>query len=128
MSRGLWSDDRRHILRHAIRDPEISVDTETGPTDTRFAPAIDDETLQKERRIARALRATAWWRKKRASGLCHYCGSRFKPADLTMDHLVPLVRGGRSARANLVPCCKPCNNDKKNLLTIEWRPTDPPPP
>ncbi|MDP7176128.1 MAG: HNH endonuclease signature motif containing protein, partial [SAR324 cluster bacterium] len=39
---------------------------------------------------------------------------------LTMDHLVPLARGGRSVKSNLVPCCKSCNTQKKNLLTIEW--------
>ena len=37
-----------------------------------------------------------------------------------MDHLVPLTRGGRSTRDNLVPCCKVCNNQKKNMLPLEW--------
>ncbi|MDE0788643.1 MAG: HNH endonuclease signature motif containing protein, partial [SAR324 cluster bacterium] len=40
---------------------------------------------------------------------------------LTMDHVVPLARGGRSIKSNLVPCCKSCNNQKKNLLPIEWK-------
>jgi len=88
----------------------------------RFAPAVDDETLQREKAKARALRATAWWRKKTAQGLCHYCGGRFAPQDLTMDHIVALIRGGRSVRGNLVPCCKPCNSKKKNALPMEWDP------
>jgi len=96
-------------------------------TSERFAPAVGDETIRRERGIARALRATAWWRRKLANGLCHYCGGHFKPAALTMDHLVPLVRGGRSVRGNLVPSCKRCNNDKKSRLMLEWCPTDPPP-
>jgi len=33
-----------------------------------------------------------------------------------MDHLVPLGRGGRSIRGNVVPACKECNT-KKSLLT-----------
>ena len=99
---------------------------EDGPADERFAPAANDETIRRERGIARALRATAWWRRKRAKGLCHYCGGHFKPTDLTMDHLVPLIRGGRSVRANIVPCCKPCNYAKKNRLTLEWHPEDTP--
>jgi len=37
-----------------------------------------------------------------------------------MDHLVPLIRGGRSVRGNTVPACKECNNKKKYLLPIEW--------
>ena len=37
-----------------------------------------------------------------------------------MDHLVPLVRGGVSAKSNVVPCCKECNNQKRYLLPWEW--------
>ncbi len=38
-----------------------------------------------------------------------------------MDHLVPLIRGGKSTKSNLVPCCKDCNNKKKHMLPIEWQ-------
>lgn len=37
-----------------------------------------------------------------------------------MDHLVPLARGGRSTKENLVPSCKECNNLKKSMLPLEW--------
>ena len=37
-----------------------------------------------------------------------------------MDHLVPLVRGGKSTKGNLAPACKRCNNQKKSLLPVEW--------
>jgi 5-methylcytosine-specific restriction endonuclease McrA len=37
-----------------------------------------------------------------------------------MDHRVPLVRGGRSVRSNLVPACRTCNAAKKYLLPTEW--------
>ncbi len=37
-----------------------------------------------------------------------------------MDHVVPLARGGKSTRGNLVPCCKECNTAKRQLLPIEW--------
>ena len=36
-----------------------------------------------------------------------------------MDHVVPLVRGGRSTRGNVVPACKTCNTDKKYRLAWE---------
>jgi len=36
-----------------------------------------------------------------------------------MDHLVPLARGGKSIRANLVPVCKECNTRKKAALLFE---------
>jgi 5-methylcytosine-specific restriction endonuclease McrA len=37
-----------------------------------------------------------------------------------MDHIVPLSRGGKSRKGNIVPACKECNNRKKYLLPIEW--------
>jgi hypothetical protein len=40
---------------------------------------------------------------------------------LTLDHVVPLVRGGRSIRANMVPACKDCNTRKQSLLVWEWQ-------
>jgi len=36
-----------------------------------------------------------------------------------MDHVVPLVRGGRSIRGNVVPACKACNSEKKHRLNWE---------
>lgn len=66
------------------------------------------------------MRKTPWWRKKISSGICHYCRRKFNPDELTMDHIIPLSRGGRSERINLVPACKECNNKKKYLLPLEW--------
>jgi len=37
-----------------------------------------------------------------------------------MDHRVPLVRGGRSTRGNLVPACHACNAAKQYRLPTEW--------
>lgn len=37
-----------------------------------------------------------------------------------MDHIVPLSRGGKSSRANVVTACKTCNTMKKHLLPMEW--------
>ena len=36
-----------------------------------------------------------------------------------MDHVVPVARGGRSARGNVVPSCKECNNRKKLMTPAE---------
>lgn len=81
---------------------------------------MDDALVKKERAKARKFRNSQWWKRKRASGICHYCGRKFLPAELTMDHLIPLVRGGRSEKFNLVPCCKDCNSRKQQMLPWEW--------
>ncbi len=81
---------------------------------------MDEEDIQRERQRARKLRQTRWWRNKCARGICYYCGKRVKPSELTMDHLIPLSRGGTSTRGNLVPACKACNNKKRYLFPTEW--------
>lgn len=48
---------------------------------------------------------------------CAYCD---RLAD-TIDHVVPLVRGGTNYEGNLVPCCKSCNSSKQGLTIVEWR-------
>jgi 5-methylcytosine-specific restriction endonuclease McrA len=87
-----------------------------------FIAMLSDEEIRRERAKARDLRASQWWKRKRATGICHYCGGKFTPQELTMDHLVPLVRGGRSTKGNLVPACKPCNDSKKHKLVFELEP------
>ncbi|MCX8070962.1 MAG: HNH endonuclease [Candidatus Binatia bacterium] len=87
-----------------------------------FSVAPTAEEIQRERNKARELRASQWWKRKRAKGICHYCGRKFPPQELTMDHLVPLARGGRSTKGNLVPACKECNTKKKYLLAFEFTP------
>jgi 5-methylcytosine-specific restriction endonuclease McrA len=81
---------------------------------------VSQEDINKERQKARELRKTRWWREKTAAGLCEYCGRKFKPDELTMDHIVPMARGGRSAKNNIACACKECNNKKKYLLPMEW--------
>lgn len=81
-----------------------------------FLVEVSDAEIRREREKARALRASQWWKRKRALGLCHHCGERFAPQDLTMDHLVPVIRGGKSTKGNVVPSCKPCNTARKHDL------------
>jgi 5-methylcytosine-specific restriction endonuclease McrA len=80
----------------------------------------DDVNLAIEKEKAKKLRYTSWWSKKSSSGICYYCGIRYKPNELTMDHIIPLSRGGKSEKYNLVPACKDCNNKKKYQLPTEW--------
>ena len=83
-----------------------------------FAP--DSDFIRHEKEKAKQLRNSSWWKRKRSSGICFYCKEQFKPAELTMDHLIPIARGGSSNKENLVPCCKACNAKKKYLLPDEF--------
>jgi 5-methylcytosine-specific restriction protein A len=73
----------------------------------------DPRRIKSEREKARKLRKTQWWLNKVNRGLCYYCEKKFKPNDLTLDHVVPLARGGTSTQGNVVPACRACNQDKK---------------
>jgi len=48
----------------------------------------------------------------RDRNICQFCGKLFPASDLTLDHVVPRSRGGRSSWENLVACCYQCNNRK----------------
>jgi len=85
-----------------------------------FVSEVTEAELNRERGKARELRKTQWWKNKRGRGVCYFCGEKVPPRELTMEHVVPLVRGGKSVKSNLVPACKSCNNNKKYLLPIEW--------
>src|SRR5216684_60002 len=84
-----------------------------------YAP-VDPGVLKRERARARDLRASQWWKRRISDGVCYYCRRRVPKGMLGMDHVVPLGRGGRSVRGNVVPACKDCNTAKKSLLPWEW--------
>jgi 5-methylcytosine-specific restriction enzyme A len=65
---------------------------------------------QKERMKARALKKTHWWQRKLQIGKCEACGK--DSPTLTMDHVVPLARGGRSSKNNIQALCLVCNQEK----------------
>ncbi len=43
---------------------------------------------------------------------CQFCGHMFSASELTLDHVMPRSRGGRSSWENLVASCYQCNNRK----------------
>lgn len=79
----------------------------------------DPAHVARERQKAKELRKTDWWRNLLNKGICHYCGKEFSPEELSMDHIVPVSRGGRSTKGNVVPSCKDCNNKKKYMTPVE---------
>ncbi|MCK4784705.1 MAG: HNH endonuclease [Desulfobacteraceae bacterium] len=85
-----------------------------------FTIDTDEIAINIERHKARELRQSQWWKRQLARGRCYYCGKSFPSRALTMDHMVPLARGGKSKKGNVVPACKECNNKKKYLLPVEW--------
>ena len=72
-----------------------------------------------ERNKARELRKSHWWKQQLQMGTCYYCELKFQQEDLTMDHKVPIARGGKTTKGNVVVACKACNTKKKHLTPAE---------
>ncbi len=47
---------------------------------------------------------------------CQYCGKKFPSSELSLDHVIPISRGGKSTWENVVCSCIPCNTRKANRL------------
>jgi hypothetical protein len=67
--------------------------------------------------LTRTERARLLQRWKQQGRRCAYCPS----LATTVDHVVPLVRGGTNYEGNLAPACRPCNSSKASLMLAEWR-------
>lgn len=52
---------------------------------------------------------------------CWFCGLRLRPKITTVDHKVPLSKGGKNEPDNLVPACKNCNHEKGKLDLESYR-------
>lgn len=51
---------------------------------------------------------------------CAYCGGDNGGSQFEPDHVLPISRGGHNGLANILPACRACNGDKRDLLVEEW--------
>lgn len=81
---------------------------------------LDEDALRRERQKAKDLKKSRWWQNLIQRCRCYYCQLPLERSEVTMDHVVPMSRGGRSTPGNLVPACKSCNLQKRSLTAVEW--------
>ena len=55
----------------------------------------------------------------RDENICQYCYKEFQSKELTMDHVLPVYRGGATSWTNIVACCKKCNQRKGGRTPTE---------
>src|SRR5262249_50779933 len=94
-----------------IRSPRFVFDA---PSVIRFTHYIDIPFPQK--RVTHRHRILS-----RGRYGCQYCGRRGTAFDLTLDHILPKSRGGRTLAENLVTSCQACNNRKSDRTPEEAR-------
>ena len=51
--------------------------------------------------------------------ICQYCKQMFSYKDLTLDHVIPKSKGGKTEWSNIVSACRKCNNDKESHTHIK---------
>ncbi|MDE2425767.1 MAG: HNH endonuclease [Elusimicrobia bacterium] len=56
---------------------------------------------------------------RRDRGRCGYCNKRISLSASTLDHLIPVSKGGATNWSNVVNCCYSCNNSKGNKTPEE---------
>ena len=56
---------------------------------------------------------------KRDQGVCQYCENKLYGDEITIDHILPKSRGGKTSYLNCVVACHSCNNSKGDLTPEE---------
>lgn len=54
--------------------------------------------------------------KLKTSDKCGHCGCKLTNENTTVDHIIPISKGGTNREENLICLCKDCNVDKSNML------------
>jgi len=52
---------------------------------------------------------------------CQYCGTPYGRSNLTLDHVTPVSKGGKTSWTNIVAACGPCNSRKGNKTNMKPR-------
>lgn len=116
-----WANPAKQSLRKKLdrqKNPERYKER-----NKRYAANNQDKLNEKsQRRRAYKLNAKRFALTKKEiwrlyNSKCFYCES---PSE-TMDHVMPLSRGGDHGIGNLVPCCGSCNYSKAGRTVMEWR-------
>ena len=101
--------NKAEVLERANRALRSSTATHVYPLVIRLVNYVRVPRNEKRKISRRAVFARDNYR-------CQYCGAT---ARLTVDHVVPKSRGGRSSWDNVVTSCAPCNIRKADRLPEE---------
>jgi 5-methylcytosine-specific restriction endonuclease McrA len=101
--------NKAEVLERSTRALRTSTTTFVYPLVIRLVNYVRIPRNEKRKISRRAVFARDGYR-------CQYCGST---ARLTVDHVVPKSRGGRSSWDNVVTSCAPCNVRKADRLPEE---------
>lgn len=99
---------RKSCTKWQKANPEASVLTCSKRRALKYANTPIDEMLKRTEWLAILAEH---------NGHCHYCS---KKAKLTLDHVIPLSKGGKHSKDNVVPACGHCNSSKGAKTQEQW--------
>lgn len=79
--------------------------------ETRVPAVIMMKDMLRRKRVPRFSRYNLYLRDMFT---CQYCEKHFPQSILTMDHVLPQSKGGKTNWENIVAACRPCNSKKAN--------------
>jgi 5-methylcytosine-specific restriction endonuclease McrA len=57
----------------------------------------------------------------RDEGKCQYCMKKLTKKNFTLDHVIPVSKGGKKVWQNIVACCNSCNQNKGSRTLRETK-------
>ena len=91
--------------RHGVSPEEALAMAFKAPPLTVVRDQRGKQSKHKRRLIRRAVAVNGMYR-------CMWCSGLFAPKDLTVEHIIPMARGGLDNFNNKGLACRPCNNNR----------------
>jgi hypothetical protein len=118
---GIWRD---FTCKSCHNQAHMAYEKRRLATDEGFRQqrkVLGNNTLAKRRGASGKLRAKEWTEVKAKYGnKCLRCGKQEPEIKLTVDHVLPLAKGGTNDKDNVQPLCKSCNS-RKHTNHIDYR-------
>ena len=75
-------------------------------------PPVRKATSAKAKRVTHSRSRTVRKRLLRKDPHCHWCGAELDITTATLEHIIPLARGGSNGNDNLTLACRKCNHGR----------------
>jgi hypothetical protein len=123
---GMTKKETKDAIAELVREDLLLVDQDDNGSILAHVPFYDAKAPSSIVNLKREFRmvGAAWKRRRqiilaRDNFRCVYCGET--EADLHIDHIVPISRGGTNDESNLATACATCNSSKRDKMLSEWR-------
>ena len=114
-----WNEENREKIKQTAK---IYRHSNRGVCRITYSNRQNRLTLQRDNSMTKEIVAELFQKAK----LCPYCGIKMLEKSATkgelksLDHLIPISKGGLHAVHNVVICCHRCNTKKNNKSFPEW--------